>query len=196
MAMKRREEDIEQEELEAGELNLVPYLDIVTNLLLFLLASISSGIMFGHINTSLPDHAPANAVDTTDPGKSPDEQPLQLVVSVTTTELRVWSISGLEGTLDAPKLRIARRPEGVETAFDYAQLNSALLEIVKRRWPKGERPDITKSIILQADAKTTYEIIVAVMDNTRSVVPDPLLPDKPDVGLPLFPTVHFSTGFE
>ena len=41
MAMKRREEEIELEEIEGGELNLVPYLDIITNVVLFLLASVS-----------------------------------------------------------------------------------------------------------------------------------------------------------
>lgn len=197
MAMKRREEEIEQEELEGGELNLVPYLDIVTNLLLFLLASISSGILFGHINTSLPDHAPASSVGNNDPATPPDEQPLQLVVSVTTSEVRLWSISGLEGTLNEPKLRIARRPEGADKPYNYQELNDALYEIVKRRWPDAAaRADVTGSVILQADAKTPYSVIVSIMDHTREVVPDAADPDKPDVGLDLFPTVHFSTGFE
>ena len=33
--------DAEQEEIEGGEINLIPYLDIVTNLMLFLLASMT-----------------------------------------------------------------------------------------------------------------------------------------------------------
>ena len=45
MEMKRREEEIEQEEMEGGELNLVPYLDIVTNVMLFLLATVTSGLI-------------------------------------------------------------------------------------------------------------------------------------------------------
>ena len=47
--MKRREEEIEQEEMEGGELNLVPYLDIVTNVMLFLLATVTSGLILGNI---------------------------------------------------------------------------------------------------------------------------------------------------
>jgi hypothetical protein len=35
MAMRAREEEIEQDEIEGGELNLVPYLDIITNVVLF-----------------------------------------------------------------------------------------------------------------------------------------------------------------
>ena len=56
-AVRRREDQIEQEEIESGELNLIPYLDIVTNLMLFLLFSISAGIIFTQIDTSLPEKA-------------------------------------------------------------------------------------------------------------------------------------------
>jgi biopolymer transport protein ExbD len=196
MAMKRREEEIEQDELESGELNLVPYLDIATNILLFLLASLSSGILFGHINTSLPDHAPASSVGNNDPAKKPDEQPLQLVVSITQSELRLWSISGLEGSLTEPKARIARRPDGAETKYDYKQLNDALIEIVTRRWPAGaEREEVTKQLIMQADPQIPYEIVIAVMDATRAVPIAEVNPD-PNAGLELFPRVHFSMGFQ
>ena len=58
-AVRRREDQIEQEEIESGELNLIPYLDIVTNLMLFLLFSISAGIIFTQIDTSLPDKSTA-----------------------------------------------------------------------------------------------------------------------------------------
>lgn len=221
MAVKKREEEIETDELESGELNLVPYLDIATNILLFLLASLSSGILFGHINTSLPDHAPASSVGNNDPATPPDEQPLQLVVSITPTEIRLWSISGLEGTLTEPKARIAKRPAGAEEAYDYMALNKALKEIVERRWPDADaarpgddldtdgnkvvteeeyaaakRPFKTRQLILQADAKTPYETVIAVMDYTREVIPtDPQNPG-PDAHQDLFPNIHFSTGFQ
>ena len=57
-AIKRRADVIERDELESGELNLIPYLDIVTNLMLFLLASVSASLILGQINTMLPDQAP------------------------------------------------------------------------------------------------------------------------------------------
>ena len=55
LAMKRREEDIETEEREGGELNLVPYLDIIPNVVLFLLASVTTGLVLGTVNSSLPE---------------------------------------------------------------------------------------------------------------------------------------------
>ncbi|RMH39057.1 MAG: hypothetical protein D6689_17755 [Deltaproteobacteria bacterium] len=195
MAMKKREEEIAQEELESGELNLVPYLDIATNILLFLLASLSSGILFGHINTSLPEHAPSNAVGAADPAKPPNEQPLQLVISITDEKLLVWSVSGLEGTLQQPKLVLPHNPPGSEQPYDLAKLNATLKEIVKRRWPDPKARDpSTEAVIIQADPKTPYETVIAVMDYAREVVTDD--ENDPDRGLRLFPKVHFSTGFQ
>ncbi|HET6612356.1 MAG TPA: hypothetical protein VFG83_10215, partial [Kofleriaceae bacterium] len=98
-AMKRREEEIEADELESGELNLIPYLDIVTNIIMFLLATISVGLILGHVNTTLPDHAPASSVNVAKPNQDPNDKPLQLVVSLTKKSVVLWSVSGLEGTL-------------------------------------------------------------------------------------------------
>jgi len=107
LAVRRREDDVEQEEIEGGEINLIPYLDIVTNLMLFLLASVSANIVFGHINTTLPDQGAPPPSQANDPGKKPDEQ-LALTVAVTKDEIRLFSISGLEGTNQDPKLRVPR----------------------------------------------------------------------------------------
>ena len=107
-AVRRREDQIEQEEIESGELNLIPYLDIVTNLMLFLLFSISAGIIFTQIDTSLPDKAPPQVATQPNPNQNPDEQPLKLVVSITRDRMFLWSISGLEGTLAAPKATFPR----------------------------------------------------------------------------------------
>src|SRR6185503_10724342 len=95
MAIKRREDVIEQEEIESGEINLIPYLDIVTNLMLFLLASVAGGaIVFGQLNTMLPDKAPAGASQDKPPDTKPDEIPLKLVVQVLKDRITLWSVSG------------------------------------------------------------------------------------------------------
>ena len=39
--MRRMKEHAEEAEEETGELNLVPYLDIITNIIIFLLASVA-----------------------------------------------------------------------------------------------------------------------------------------------------------
>lgn len=107
-AVRRREDQIEQEEIESGELNLIPYLDMVTNLMLFLLFSISAGIIFTQIDTTLPDKAPPSTTVTQPPQTNPDDQPLKMVVSITKDKLLLWSITGIEGTLAAPKAAFPR----------------------------------------------------------------------------------------
>jgi biopolymer transport protein ExbD len=198
-AIKRREDMIEQEELESGELNLIPYLDMVTNLMLFLLASVSAGLILVQIDTTLPDKASAPSAATT-PAQSPDDQPLKLVVSILRDRAMLWSITGLEGTLDAPKLVLLRTgrdgdacdgpymcesnscdgatqkcvPSRDEPApvFDYRALNSAMFEIASRRYTGKQRKPETYQAILMADGAIPYSTIVSVMSAMRCKLPE------------------------
>ncbi len=118
-AVRRREDQIEQDEMESGELNLIPYLDMVTNLMLFLLASVAAGIVFTQIDTQLPDKAPPSTT-AAQPNTNPDDQPLKLIVSITRDRMVLWSISGLEGTLAQPKAvfpRTGRDGESCDGAY-------------------------------------------------------------------------------
>ena len=53
-ATRRMRDHVEELEEEAGELNLVPYMDIVTNIIIFLLASVVNQVALGNINVSSP----------------------------------------------------------------------------------------------------------------------------------------------
>lgn len=193
-AMKRREEEIEQEEIEGGEINLIPYLDIVTNLMLFLLASITAGLILGQLNTTLPDKGPSQAaMNNQDPDKKPEDKPIQLVVSISKQEILVWSISGLEGTVNNPKARIPRGPDDGDgkdvkkiPAYDYKALNQALYGIARRLWrdkvPRPLRKMETYQVILMADGDIPYGTIIATMDAMRCK-----LPEQGKVGGCLFP---------
>jgi biopolymer transport protein TolR len=184
MAMKRRAEEIETDEIEGGELNLVPYLDIVTNIVLFLLATITAGLVLGNINSALPEYA-ESSVGLTQLPQTPQEPPVQLVVAVTKPEILVFSISGLEGTLQAPKMKIPASKPGVD--YDFNKLTDTATEIVKRRWPdKAVRPDGSTEVILMADADIPYSAIVNTMDALRQHAD----------GTVLFPDILFSTGIQ
>ena len=197
-AVRKREDQIEQDELESGELNLIPYLDIVTNLMLFLLASVSSGIIFSQIDTALPDKAPAASTTQPAANQNPDDQPLKLVVSITRDRLMLWSISGLEGTLQAPKAVFQRAGRDGEACdgnymcesdlciaqkcvtssavplpvFDYRGLSSALFEIANRRYAGKQRKSDTYQIILMADGQIPYATIASTMAAMRCKMPD------------------------
>jgi biopolymer transport protein TolR len=199
-AIKRREDFIEQDELESGELNLIPYLDMVTNLMLFLLASVSAGLILVQIDTTLPDKQTAPQPITQPPVTNPDDQPLKLVVSITRDRMILWSISGLEGTLSAPKQvfqRAGRDGEACDGAymcesnscdaatqkcvpsrdepapvFDYRALNNAMFEIANRRYTGKQRKAETYQAILMADGAIPYATIVSVMSAMRCKLPD------------------------
>ena len=186
--------------MESGELNLIPYLDMVTNLMLFLLASVSAGLILVQLDTTLPDKATAPPTIASTPSTNPDEQPLKLVVSVTRDRMLLWSISGLEGTLAAPKQvfpRSGREGEACDGAymcesnscdsttqkcvaskdepapvFDYRAFNNALFEIASRRYTGRPRKAETYQAILMADGSTPYSTIVSVMSAMRCKLPD------------------------
>ena len=207
MAMKRREEEIEQDEIEGGELNLVPYLDIITNVVLFLLASVTTGMVLGTINSALPEYA-EGAAPTELPPNPTDEPAVQMVVAVTKTEIQIFSLSGLEGTVTAPKLRVPAKTPGID--YDYKKLTDAALEIVKRRWggrplltigangtpacvKEGKaaqltdcRPEKASEIFLIVDGDIPYQVVIGTMDALR---------EAPD-GTILFPGVIFSSGIQ
>lgn len=201
-AMARRGDEVEEEEIQGGEINLVPYLDIVTNLMLFLLASVSSGFILGQIDTTLPDHSASASKPAVDPAEKPDEQPLQLMVSVTKNRMILWSVSGLEGTLQEPKMTanlVAPVKASDPPAFEYAKLNKALIEIASRRWAGKKRPVNTYEILLQADGDIPYETVIAVMDHVRRPMSHDADKPLPIVTMPKFdmvdgkevPTEHY-----
>ncbi len=176
-AFSKREEEVETEEIEGGEINLVPYLDFITALLLFALVSVAASFIVGEINTTLPNYTPAAAAPT-DPNTKPDEERLQLVVSATKKELVVWSMTGLEGTLQSPKATIpATLNDEGRVKYDYRMLNDTLFEVAGRRWKGKRRSMATYEIILQADAETPYETIIELMDHLRRRIPPEAAPN-------------------
>src|SRR5262245_29475428 len=133
MAMKKREEEIETEEMEGGELNLVPYLDIVTNVMLFLLATVTSGLLLGNINTALPEYAPAGTQANQNPqDNNPQEPPLEMTVVIGREKMSFFSNKGLEGSLDQPLLVINATKAGQE--YDFVQLTNAAQAVVTKHF--------------------------------------------------------------
>jgi biopolymer transport protein ExbD len=200
-AVKRREDQIESEEIESGELNLIPYLDMVTNLMLFILASISAGLILVQIDTQLPDRAPPSAQPTQPtPQTPPDEQPLKIVLLILPDRVDLGSFSGLEGTLTAPKATFVRTgKEGAQCdgdymcesnkcdgdrqvcvasqdvpqpVFDYRKINGALIEIATRRYNGKNRKYKTYQAILMADTRIPYSTITSIMAAMRCKLPD------------------------
>jgi len=215
MAMKRREEEIETEEMEGGELNLVPYLDIVTNVMLFLLATVTSGLILGNINSALPEYSPPGTAGAQNAPTEPEEPPLQMVVALTIDKISLFSVSGLEGTIDRPLVELPAKKKGED--YEYAKLTAAAQDVVVRRFkgrlpmavdkddnpvclgqdgkvlPKTScRPKGATEVIMIVDAQMPYHVIISTMDALRqNNAKDATYPDSL-----LFPDVIFSIGIK
>lgn len=165
-AMRRMREHNEEIEEETGEINLVPYMDIVTNIIIFLLASVVNQVALGNVNVSVP--ALASGGGGSDDEK-PEKPPLNLTVTVGATG---FTIAASGGVLPV----IAKLPNG---QYDYKELTKKLVEIKSA----PDNADETK-VNFNADSLTSYDIVVATLDAMR----------QDDNGKVLFPDVAFSAG--
>ncbi|MEW5853291.1 MAG: biopolymer transporter ExbD [Myxococcota bacterium] len=156
----------ENEEMETGELNIVPYLDIVTNLVMFLLQVTSVAVSLGEIQTRLP--ATGGGTEMVQEEKPPEKPPLRLTVVIGE---RGYTVAGAEavlpGTGDAnagPTL-----PK-INNEFDYAGLTKLMVQ-VKKAFPQERQ-----AFIVPED-QVAYGALVSTMDAMRENGPDLLFPD-------------------
>ncbi|MFZ5445024.1 MAG: ExbD/TolR family protein [Myxococcota bacterium] len=165
-----------KEEEEAGELNIVPYLDILMNLIIFMLLSMTGLATFGMLNVNAPTYGGGG------PGNAEEKPPLTLTVAIAKTGFFIAATGGvLPGQTEAAAANpgegaptIARKADG---SYDYEALNAKMMEI------KASFPGESK-LILAAEANTEYEVLVSTMDATRETKDRKLL--FPDVTLASF----------
>lgn len=91
---------------------------------------------------------------------------VQMMVVLTQDELRVLSLSGLEGSLEEPAKTV---PLADEPAA-LAALAATLDEIVTRRWP-DDRPSADQQIVVLADPRTPAGRVVRVAATARTWFP-------------------------
>lgn len=149
---------------ETGELNLIPYLDIVTNIIMFLLATITFSAVVGNINVNTP------TTTAVVPGQH-EEKPkaeLNLTVSVTERGFTIaasggvlyegwtWGPAGLQQTTNnIPTIPLK------DGEYDHARLTEQM-RIIKDHYPDESR------VIVNANPQITYDKIVATMDAIRN----------------------------
>jgi len=142
-----------REEEETGELNIVPYLDILMNLIIFMLLSITGLASFGILNVSAPGYgAPSAGVTQEQQG---DEPKLTLSVLISRKGHFVSSENAILGEDGAPTV-----PRKADGEYDYAALNAWMVRI------KSEFPKETK-VIVGADPDIPYDALIQTMDAIR-----------------------------
>ncbi|HEX9291126.1 MAG TPA: biopolymer transporter ExbD [Anaeromyxobacteraceae bacterium] len=148
-----------REDEHTGELNIVPYLDIVTNLVMFMLLSMTGLISLGVVNVS----APKIGGDAAAAAQAASDQPkLLLTVAISRKGFYVAGASGVAGA-DAPTVDPARPPTvplRSDGKYDFDALTEQMKR-VKERYPKET------NVIFSADADVAYETLIQTMDACR-----------------------------
>lgn len=152
-----------------GELNLVPYLDIVVNTVVFLLATTASALPLANIDVLAPEYVPPSEARGEASGV---ESALQLTVTVGYRGFIVAGAGGVmrspEGTLptircrdhDGDRCAARWASGGWRDGYDYGALE-ALARRVKARYPDERR------VTLVADAGVPYQVVVRTLDTLR-----------------------------
>ena len=155
-APKRQTKVVEHEE--AGELNIVPYLDILMNLVIFMIASLTGLVSYSVLNVAAPSAGGG--------GGGADDQP-KLVLSVLVGKQGIYVTSQstklkfdgagelVENTEGTPTI-----PAGPDGKHDFEKLTKAMVKI------KGQFPD-KSDIIVVGEADLPYEALIATMDAVR-----------------------------
>ncbi|MCA9488840.1 MAG: biopolymer transporter ExbD [Myxococcales bacterium] len=155
---RRGHHELEDEAAESGELNLTPYLDIITTLVIFLIFTFQVVIEFRLIDL-MP---PAYGHSARNPSDNPDQKP-----DVTLT-LFIHS-QGYKLVTNQPELG-AVEVKLKNGEYDNEKLTQEL-EKVKRTLQMGE------SLIITASDDIEYSKVVAAMDAAREYEGRFLFPD-------------------
>lgn len=151
---------------EGGELNIVPFLDIVMNVLMFVLATVS--VTFAATIDTFPPRAGGA-------GRAPTTPTLSLTVLIVPEGFSVKARGGnvAPGCNDkGPGIAIGRKDD-----YDYAGLKACVAKL------KAASPDFKDEIgvTISANPPIPYQVIINTMDAVRTN----------DAGEDLFPEVSF-----
>ncbi len=149
------------EELDFGELNIVPYLDILMNLIIFMLLSMTGLAIFGTLNVNAPNYGTAATA-------TPESNTPKLLLTVLISK-KGFFVAGTGAVLSqqaegqtptsstdgGPTI-----PKKSDGSFDFAVLNTKMVEI------KQAFPSETK-VIIGAEADIPYDSLIQTMDAIR-----------------------------
>ncbi|MFK7991996.1 MAG: ExbD/TolR family protein [Sandaracinaceae bacterium] len=174
---------------EMGELNIVPFLDIVVNLIIFLLATVQSVLAIAQLDAQLPTLGRRVGRSASDS----DSSTLNLSVTITaegiivsgsggklapgctqTQSGRVITVPSRNGVLEwSTEVRAGSGRDATITS-QVGPTSTALTECVQR---VHERFPDESQVILTADPEIEFENVVGAMDALRGPGPEPLFPD-------------------
>ena len=155
------------------ELNIVPFLDIVVNIIMFLLMTLTTIAFFAQVEAALPQYRKGGIGS-----RGAQNEALNLNVTVTREGVIVSGSGGklARGCATTAPGKVLTVPANVNGDHDWAELTSCVT-MVKQQFEDETR------VTLSADPEVPYEHLVAAMDAVRG-----------QEGQPLFPEVLLSAG--
>ena len=159
--------------LEIGtELNLVPYLDMMTCIVMFLLVTMTGFLSFSILNASIPQLAPNSKSAVAEAAK---KEQLLLIVRMTRNGFVVDP--NVQGGKPMKQMTVSKK----DKAFDFEGLNKIAVNL-KARFKNESK------VLLIADPKVIYDDVVHAMDSLREFEGE----DEEKVAAALFPDVTLS----
>ena len=164
--IRKLTEEHEEEEIENGELNLVPYLDIVTNVIMFLMMTMTFAAALADINVAAPSRIEGSGSDS-----PPPVNDLNLTVSISDKGFTIAASGAVLYENDIPG-RVPTIPKKADGQYDYGTLTKKMRQI--KDFYASQDP--TK-VIINANPEIIYEILVDTMDAIRNDGTKILFPD-------------------
>lgn len=158
-------------EEEGGELNVVPFLDIITNVLMFVLATVA--ITFTATIETAPPRGTLFRGD-------PNDHALGLAVIVVRDGFSIKARGGnvAPGCSDTGAgLAVPKR--GID--YDFGALKACATKI---KGAVADRPSPDRDVIISANPDVPYEVVIATLDAVR----------RTEEGKDLFPDVTFGVA--
>jgi len=145
---------------EGQELNIVPYLDILMNLIMFMLLSITGLSAFGILNVNAPNYGGP----TTQVTEEGDKPKLLLTVLISKKGFYVAATGGVVGQQQQGQANPAEAPPSIpkksDGSYDYTALTENMVN-VKKEFPSESK------VIVGAEGDIPYEVLVQTMDAIR-----------------------------
>jgi biopolymer transport protein TolR len=142
----RRARKHEEHSVADSELNLVPYLDIMMNLVMFMLLTFQVTAELKVINFNPPASGGGGGGGATD-------EPLRLTVLVSSGGFQLTTTTDGAGSEAIPM-------KGAE--WDYPELTKRLARV------HGEIPNLDPNLVVVAEPDITYDIVVNTLDAART----------------------------
>ena len=158
--------DVDPSELDE-ELNIVPFLDIVVNIIMFLLMTLTTIAFFSQVEASLPEYRKGGI------GKrAAQDQPLNLNVTVTGEGVIVSGSGGklARGCETTAPGKVITVPARMDGRHDWRGLTACVAK-VKEQFEEETR------VTVSADPEVPYDDLLGAMDSVRHRGGQELFPD-------------------